>query len=63
MNWKQTNSLAKRFVWRGLALGGNYVWCLDIVTRFKELEVANRTGGGKFQGPHMSKTSQKEYQY
>ena len=51
MDWKQANSLAKRFVWGELALGGNYVWCLDIVTIFGELgelRVANRAGGRKF---------------
>ena len=32
----------------GLAVWGNYVWCLAIATQFKGLGGANRWGGGSF---------------
>ena len=41
LDWKQVNRLVKRFAW-GLAVGGNYLWCLAIVTIFKELGGTNR---------------------
>ena len=39
LDWEhQVNSLANMFTWGGLAVRGNYVWCLALVTKYKGLE-------------------------
>ena len=42
-----------------MAIRGNYVWFLAIVTKFKGLGGTNKWRGGWFQGHHMGMASHK----